>query len=73
MNSDKFNAWAEAILDYAHDHYEEDGWDYIYECFSVDDIVDIISWSNSYDEALFIVSTHASIYDERRAEVRAEI
>jgi hypothetical protein len=73
MNSDRFTSWAEDIIAYANDHYEEDGWDYIIESFGVDDVVDLISWCTSYDEALFVVATHARIYDERRTEVQSQI
>jgi len=73
MNSDRFTSWAEDIIIHAQRHYEEDGWDYIFECYTVDEVVDLISMCNSYDEALFVVATHARVYDEARAEIRAEI
>lgn len=73
MNTDQFAIWAEYILAYAHDHYEEDGWDYICECYAVDDIVDLISSCTSYDEAIYVVAEVAHVYDERRTEIQAEI
>lgn len=73
MRTQIFESWAEDIQAHALIHYNSDGWDYIVECFTLDEIVDIISSCYDYDEALKAVESIALHYDEQRAEVRAEI
>jgi hypothetical protein len=71
----RFHEWALKILAHAHENYETGGWDSIYECTDVTDILqDIIEEGyGSYEELLQSYSQQASLYDEHRTEVRAEI
>jgi len=73
MNTRLFESWAEDILAYALVNWDSDGWDYIYECHSVDDIVDLISSYHDYDSAFNYIASIALDYEEARNEVRAEI
>lgn len=73
MRTQIFESWADDIQSYALENYNSDGWDYIVECFTLDEIIDEISSCYDYDEALKTIESIALSYDERRAEVRAEI
>lgn len=68
-----FESWADDILAYALENWDSDGWDYIYECYSVDDIIDMISSCHDFDEALSLVAATALAYAEARDEAEATI
>lgn len=60
------------IRDHAHTHYEEDGWDILVECWSVNDILDCIGDANTFEEAIIRVSDTLSLIHGYRAEVQSE-
>ena len=70
MNTDQFAHWAQHILEYALDNYDDDGWDYIYECWTLDDIASHIQCCVDYESALSSMHCTALAYDEARSEAR---
>ena len=62
-----------AVKQYAMEHYEEEGWDYIVECYSDEDILDIIKDSTTEADAIEAVRQDIAPRAQMRDEVRAEI
>ena len=62
-----------AVKQYAMEHYEEEGWDYIVECYSDEDILDIIKDSATEADAIEAVRQDIAPRAQMRDEVRAEI
>jgi|APCry1669188910_1035180.scaffolds.fasta_scaffold05790_8 phage tail sheath gpL-like len=62
-----------AVKQYAMEHYEEEGWDYIVECYSDEDILDIIKDSATEADAIEAVRQDIAPRAQLRDEVRAEI
>ncbi len=64
---------AKKILDYAKEHYEE-GWDFIYECYTIQEIIEITGSAGSgyscYKEALSEVADFVSIYNDARSDIQ---
>ena len=73
MNTSKFESWARDIQEHAVENYEHDGWDFIVETWTLDEIVDEISQFNSFDEAISRIANIALILAAARDEVIAEI
>lgn len=69
------NEIAEAVQKYAVVNYENDGWDYIIECWTRDEIAGEIVKHNITDTAEAIVwfKQIVGVLDGRRREVQAEI
>jgi len=62
-----------AVKAYALSHYEKDGWDFIVECFTDDEIRrELVGVISKYD-AISIFRRIAKAQDERRREVQAEV
>jgi predicted RNase H-like HicB family nuclease len=72
MLSDKTVELINRIREHAHTHYEEDGWDILAECWSVNDILDCIGDADTFEEAIIRISDTLSIIDGYRAEIQAE-
>lgn len=72
METDKYINWANAILQHAHSHWHEDGWDYIYECFTLDDIIAEIQPTLCYSSALAHIQQLARLHAEIREDIQAE-
>ena len=70
---------ASRIYQHAHDNWDKDGWDFIYECHDPKSLAECLMegadpdhvWD--YETALAQVAEVAGVLDERRREVRAEI
>lgn len=63
----KFESWANDIVQHALQNYESDGWDYIVECFTLDELIELCAAHYSYDEAFASIAELASAYDEARS------
>lgn len=63
----------QAVKDHALDHYEHDGWDYIVESFSDDEIAGELEGINNVDDAIETVGALAKLLADVRADVQAEI
>ena len=62
-----------AVREYALANYEKDGWDYLIECWSDEDIAGEIGKSRTVLGAISKCRRVVKLLDERRQEVRAEI
>jgi len=59
------------IKSHAKANYEKGGWDVIVECYSDDDILEMISDYNTWDEAFKFVKTLVSVWAERQDDARS--
>jgi len=73
MNTDKFSSWAEDIMEHAMQNYESDGWDYICECWTLEELETEIAVFHTFDDALAHIGSLAHAWAEARDEVQAEI
>jgi len=62
-----------AVREHALANYEKDGWDYLVECWSDEDIAKEIGRSRTTQGAISKCRRVVKLLDERRQEVRAEI
>lgn len=62
-----------AVKKYAEDHYNEDGWDSIVECYDNSDIAREVGNATTIEEAIAKVGKGCKIWDEHRQDVIAEI
>lgn len=62
-----------AVRKYAEDHYNEDGWDSIVECYEDADIVAEIVGCNTVEEAIRKVGRGCKLWDDKRQDVLAEV
>ncbi|SEA87259.1 hypothetical protein [Rubrimonas cliftonensis] len=69
-----FAAIAAAVAAHAQAHYGKDGWDFIVECWTLDEIIAELREEGvaSRSAAIADFARIAALLDERRAEVRAE-
>ncbi len=66
-------ALVEVVKNYACANYEMDGWDYIVECFSDEDILEAIKHAKTDKAAIRAVGRLAKELNERRKDVQGEI
>ena len=62
-----------AVRQYAEKNYERDGWDYVVECYSDEEIADIIKTARTPAGAIKMVRAQVKHRAEYRDEIRAEI
>ena len=62
-----------AVREYALANYEKDGWDYLVECWSDEDIAGEIGRAKTTQGAISKCRRVVKLLDERRQEVRAEV
>jgi len=62
-----------AVRDHAIANYNQDGWDYVVECWEDSDILEEIGNARTPESAIRRVRKVARLLDERRREVCAEI
>jgi hypothetical protein len=60
-------------MDYAREHYDDGGWDVIYECWDASTVAHMVWFENrdmpeTYEYALEQVSEIVSIYADRQAD-----
>lgn len=69
------NEIAEAVQKHAVENYEKNGWDYIVECWTRNDIETELAIANITDvlEAIKMFEQLARIWDDRRKDAEAEI
>tara|TARA_R100000963_G_scaffold11192_1_gene8167 strand:- start:7 stop:222 length:216 start_codon:yes stop_codon:yes gene_type:complete len=58
-----------AVRAHALENYEKGGWDFLVECYSDDEIVDLIGVARTVDGAIKKCADHLGILDERRQDV----
>lgn len=76
-NATALTANKQALLNgvnaYALEHYNEGGWDYVVECFSAQDIMDVLGESWTVPGAISKMAKHLAPLAAARAEVQAEV
>ena len=61
------------VRDYAEAHYEEDGWDFVVECWEGNEILDICEGATTVEEAIKKAYEICSIMNGQRKDIEAEI
>ena len=61
----------EAVKRHAVENYETDGWDFVVECWSDQDILDRIEGAESAEEAIQLVGEDIGVLAEYRDEIRS--
>ena len=71
----QMKAMVQAVKKWAEDHYSDDGWDYIVECFSDEDIQEALEAENvsTTCEAIHTMKQLVKVMDGRRKEIMAEV
>jgi 2-polyprenyl-3-methyl-5-hydroxy-6-metoxy-1,4-benzoquinol methylase len=64
---------AEQVITYAIKHYNEEGWDFVYECHTADDIAADLAENNitTFDEAIAHYAEIYGLVNEQREEVKS--
>lgn len=60
----------DAVRAHATENYEEGGWDYVVECYSDDEIAELIDANMTEAEAIKAVGEIVGILNERREDVQ---
>ena len=63
----------EGVRQYALAHYNEGGWDIIFECFEDDELAEEIEGCKDLPAAIEKMAWIAKIHNDRRREIQAEI
>ena len=58
-----------AVRAHANGNYEKDGWDFLVECYSDDEIVDLIGGARTVNGAIKKCADLLGVLDERRQDV----
>lgn len=70
---DSVESMVTAVFQHALAHYEEDGWDYVVECWSAQDIEEAIEHSGAQTcaEAIDVIHCDVKIRDDYRKDIEA--
>jgi len=63
----------DAVKAHAKNNYNQDGWDFVVECYEDTEIADAIKGARNGPEAIKMIHKIVLISDERRREVQSEI
>ena len=66
------NPIIKALKKHALEHYDEDGWDYLIECFEDDDILRLIDGATTLPLAIEKAGRVLRVMDSRRKDVESE-
>lgn len=58
------------VRQHAEDHYTDGGWDVIVECFTDEELAELIGEAATFEEALATVSVPVSVWADRQADAR---
>jgi hypothetical protein len=61
----------DAVKEYAKDHYEENGWDYVVEAFDDEQILKVVQYCNSPANAIRAMEKTVKLLHSRRQEIEA--
>ncbi len=64
---------ARGVLAHAKANYDRDGWDYIVECYSAEELVEVIGDNYTLKAAIKHVAQVARLHDSVRKDVQGEI
>lgn len=69
----EMDAMVEAVQKYARNHYGEDGWDVVVECYSRPDIVEVIldAGARTPTQAVKAMREICTAWDDRRKDIEA--
>jgi hypothetical protein len=73
MDATATEALVAAVMQHAEKNYERDGWDYVAECYSDEEIADVIKTARTPAGALKMMRAHVKHRAEYRDEICAEI
>lgn len=62
-----------AVRKHAEENYEKDGWDYVVECFSDEELAEDIKDCITAEEAIKAVGYWVKILDDRRQDIQATV
>lgn len=62
----------EEVQKYAKEHYEENGWDFVVECWEPSDILKVIAGAKSRNSAIARVLAIVKVQHSRRLDVEGE-
>lgn len=65
------HSFVEAVKQYALDHYEEDGWDYVVETMEDEDIAEDIVGARTPQEAIAKMYKIAKLLGDYRSEIES--
>jgi len=70
---DNMNVMVKAVLDHAADHYEEDGWDYVVECWTPAEVAEKLEHAGAQtpEEAIDVIHCEVKIRDDYRKDIEA--
>jgi len=68
----KLQELVDAVKAHALANYESEGWDFCVECWSDNDIAEMIAEDETVEAAIANVGRTCSLLGERRSEVQAE-
>lgn len=63
----------DAVKAFARANYEMDGWDYIVETMSDEEILELIGGASTTKDAIRQAGQVAKLWDERRKDVEGEV
>jgi hypothetical protein len=68
-----FRAISEQLLRHAMLHYNEDGWDFVVECYTIEEIVETLIENdlNTIEKAIVYFGEIYSLHNERREEIQS--
>lgn len=66
---------ADKVIEHAKENYEVNGWDFIVECWTRDEIAQVLYTQRivGIGNAIAYFQNHVKLLNERRREVQAEI
>ena len=73
MDATATAALVAAVMQHAEKNYERDGWDYVVECYSDEEIADVIKTARTPAGAIKMMRAQVKHRAEYRDEIRAEI
>lgn len=65
--------WCDRVRKHALEHYNEDGWDVLVECWDDEAIMNAAGVCRNYEQFLANVREICSVMDDRRRDVQGEV
>lgn len=65
------NELVEAVKAHAVENYEDDGWDYLVECYDDGEVAELIDGATTVEEAIKAAAEIMRLLDDRRKDIQA--
>lgn len=65
------NELVEAVKAHAVENYEDDGWDYLVECYDDQEVAELIGEATTVEDAIKAAAEIMRLLDERRRDIQA--